>query len=407
MNKHVEAMIARLVYIGGKLFRLDRGKGTENRILVVRPDAIGDMVLTIPFLRELRRNRPKSHIALVCNPGVYDLVELCPYVDEFLFFDKRARRHKFFVNLARSIRFAWEHGRKGRYGIAISPSYANPDTYADAWICFLSGIPRRISYSEELDPEKHAYYMGNHDIYFTELDRGREIRHEAEAPLGLLRHMGMSVEKDAPELWTEAADEEAARALLEEGSSLEGGRSPVRILVCLSSSNKTKDWPVEHFAETCRRILRVCDAEIILIGADRESREYGEAFCRELPMARNLIGKTTLRQTAAVMRMSDMYLGGDTGPMHMAAACGLCGAAVYKTAKDLPFLVNNPAKWFAPWKADIAVCQPEKALPGCEMGCGKEQHCIRLVTVEEVYQVMLEKIRERGWLLQPEGKDRI
>ena len=396
MNKYAEAVIAGLVYLGGKICRLDCRKDVSDGILVVRPDAIGDMVLTIPFLRELRKNCPQCHITLVCNPSIYNLVELCPYVDDFLFFDKRARRHKYFSNLVRSIRFAWEHGRKGHYGIAVAPSYANPDAYADAWICFLSGIPRRISYSEKLDPEKHRYYMGTYDMYFTDIDYDRQIHHEAEAPLGLLLHHRMSVEDNSLELWTDASDEAVARELLSSCGKVQEERFPIRIVVCLSSSNPTKDWPVENFVEVCGRLQRDYGAEIILIGANRETKLYGETFCRNLPETRNLIGKTTLRQTVAVMRQSDMYLGGDTGPMHMAAACGLCGAAIYKTAKDLPFLVNNPAKWFAPWRADIEVCQPDKALPGCEMGCGMDRHCIRLVTVDEVYSVMKGKIEKHG-----------
>lgn len=87
-------------WLGEPLFWLMglRGKGEEinlsriRRVLVVRLDDIGDMVLTTPFLRELRRNIPKSWITLVVKPRVYNLVETCPYVNEVLSCDLRIAR---------------------------------------------------------------------------------------------------------------------------------------------------------------------------------------------------------------------------------------------------------------------------------------------------------------------------
>ena len=74
-------------------------KDTVDSILVIRLDEIGDMVMMSPLLRELRRNYPSAHITLVVKPAVYNLVELCPYVDETLTFPKANGRGAFYVRL--------------------------------------------------------------------------------------------------------------------------------------------------------------------------------------------------------------------------------------------------------------------------------------------------------------------
>jgi len=64
-----------------------------NRVLVVRLDEIGDVVMTTPFLRELRRRLPDAWITLVVKPAAYNLVELCPYVHEVRTYDWRGSRY--------------------------------------------------------------------------------------------------------------------------------------------------------------------------------------------------------------------------------------------------------------------------------------------------------------------------
>ena len=107
--------------LGGPFFWLLglRRRGREidisqaKRVLVVRLDEIGDVVMTTPFLRELRRNLPDAWITLVVKPQIYDLVELCPYVDEVLTYNwstngnatqhrQQLRRH------GRALRLAWK-----------------------------------------------------------------------------------------------------------------------------------------------------------------------------------------------------------------------------------------------------------------------------------------------------------
>lgn len=87
----------------------------------------------------------------------------------------------------------------------------------------------------------------------------------------------------------------------------------------------------------------------------------------------------------------DLYIGGDTGPMHMAAACGLQGIAISKHAKDADKSNSSSKERFGPWHSEIKFIQPEHSLTGCEHGCDKPYaHCINRISVDLVMSKLSE-----------------
>ena len=82
MNPIIEEFVCNAAYKINKYH--SQHNGSVKNILVIRTDVLGDMVITVPFFRELRRAYPDSHITLVCNQSIYNLVETMPYVDKIL-----------------------------------------------------------------------------------------------------------------------------------------------------------------------------------------------------------------------------------------------------------------------------------------------------------------------------------
>lgn len=101
------------------------------------------------------------------------------------------------------------------------------------------------------------------------------------------------------------------------------------------------------------------------------------------------MGKTTLRESAAVLSLCNLYLGGDTGLMHIAAAVGISGVAIFcypKSADDIYAI--NPVR-FGPYSKRFRVLQPRTGEVGCENGCVKDYpHCILRIGVDEVVQAV-------------------
>ena len=117
-----------------------------KKILIVRLDEIGDMVLTTPFLRELRRNYPKAEITLVVKPAVYNLVELCPYVDIIKKFSKVNGRWAVFQNINLAKKFVYNELEQD-YDLAIVPRFDSDLDYMAGAIAFYTGASRRIGYA--------------------------------------------------------------------------------------------------------------------------------------------------------------------------------------------------------------------------------------------------------------------
>lgn len=191
MNKYLENFIVRGIYVSGGFYRLYKAATVkkEKSILVLRTGAIGDMVCTTPFLRELRKCYPDYHIAIVCQPSTKNMLEACPYIDEIMIYDRTGRKHRFLKNLFRSYHFVKKNFTNRNFEIVIDPNHDScPDSYPDSYLAWLSGANRRIAYSELISEKQHRYFMGMHDKFFSDLCHDNDVHHEVESTLGLLKY---------------------------------------------------------------------------------------------------------------------------------------------------------------------------------------------------------------------------
>ena len=117
-----------------------------KKILVVRYRFIGDMILTVPFLRNLRYAYPDARIDMLVSPNSGEVIEECPYVDNFIFFDT-TRKHRY-ENGKNKKKSFWHYVsmlRKEKYDKA----YVLKRSLSSALLCYFSGIKERIGYDTE------------------------------------------------------------------------------------------------------------------------------------------------------------------------------------------------------------------------------------------------------------------
>jgi len=171
-----------------------------RHILVVRLDEVGDVVMTGPFLRELRANARQARITLVVKESVANLVELCPYVDEVLTFEwlargpaRALRLHLRALRLAR--RALWPRG----VDLAIVPRW-DVDWYHGAFLAYLSGARQRVGYSVGVVQHKQRLTPG-YDQLFTRVLGDAPASHEVERNLEVIRRLGGTVGSVALEAW--------------------------------------------------------------------------------------------------------------------------------------------------------------------------------------------------------------
>ena len=358
-----------------------------ERVLVVRVDEIGDTLLTGPFLRELRRNLPQAEITLVVNPAVRNLVERCPYVDRVLTYEwavsglfGRLKRH------VRALKLARKHLWPRRLDLALLPRWPR-DRYHASFVTYFSGAAHRVGYSETVTAAKQRLNRGA-DRLFTRSLVTTGLEHEVERGLSMLRALGGEVRETGLEVWVDAEDEAQAERLLA-GEEDRGRPDSPRIALGIGAGSQRRVWPIPRFAEMARVLDADHGARVLALGSDGD-RVRGESFSRQLgETVLNLVGKTTLREAAAVLQRCDLYVGNDTGVMHLAVAAGIPVVEISCHPRTgSPDHDHSPVR-FGPWGVEHRVLRPAEPLPPCEDGCrGSVAHCITAVSVDQVLEAV-------------------
>ncbi len=372
-------------------FLHEEAENTEiSNILVIRLDEIGDLVLMSPFLRELRSNYPKATITLVVKTETYNLVELCPYVNKVLTFPKQKGKWRFFKIIFETFRFTCYNLRKTYFDLAIVPRWDTDEGYGAGWIALFSRAARRIGYSEHVYAKKERLDYCFDRLYTEVIDR-REFKHEVERNLEVLRYLGCRIENAHLEVWTDSKDKDYAIRWFNE--CLPERREKIVIALFLSAGSQLKEWGVSNFAAVLKNLCKKYPLHVVMLGDRANTEQYGECFLREFGTdgVSNLIGKTSLRETIEILKGCDLYFGGDTGPMHLAAACNMDGVALFFLPKGVYKTIDGifPPERFGPWNSKMLVLQPVAS-----GGNENFEHSIPSISLEAV-QTSLEEVCER------------
>lgn len=283
----------RMQIVGG-LSRVVRHLGTEKelpeRILVVRPDHLGDLVLTFPALAELRRAFPAAEIQAIVAPSCTELLERSGFVDRVwerpATSDSRAHRA-----LARRLR---------RQRIDVSLDFVVGDRHQMRPLMLRSRIPVRIGWRTR----RAAWY--------TQVVESDLLRYEAESCLELVRTLtGVEAPPLAPEFWTRLGDR------------LFGASTPDPTRVVLApfvdSLNRLKEWPhVRAFVEEFLREPALSTHRLAIVGVADDRARATELAALDPDRIENLVGHTTAIQLATTIRQAGLVVTMNSGPMNLA-----------------------------------------------------------------------------------------
>ncbi len=367
---------------------------TVKSILVVRLDELGDVVLFTPFLRELRRNAPQAWIGLVVKPAVRNLVELCPYVNQVFTFDLESDNGRWppLTRHWRTLKFGWRHCWSRRLDLAISPR-RTADAKRGIFLMYFSGANWRAAYTWSNSINEQGRPQGE-DALLTHPFQCRAGHHEVEDNLQFLRLLGGDVKSPALELWI--TNDEKRFGDTEILALGENNRRPV-IAIGPGAFAPERIWPLENFLSVAQFSVQELGSRIVIIGgADDKIR--GETIARQVgSRCLNLAGQTTFRQTAALLSKCSVFVGNDSGPMHIAAAMSVPVVEISSYPRggwfDHP---RSPAR-FGPWQVPKIILQPEQSLAPCQGFCAATfPHCITQVSVEQVRQAICQLLVSTG-----------
>ena len=372
----------------------ERQPGTVEQLLVISLDELGDNVLLTPFLRELRQNAPQARIVLVVKPFLRDVFELCPYINELLTLQPGFSQDM--LHQGRSvIDFCEEHLWRRRFDKCFLPQWGDDKTELRL-LAYLSGARERIGYGDDaikVYSEVLEDSSACGELLSVSAVAPAECVHEAERRFQLLRCCGMEVSQTGAELWLGAADWQTAANLI----------APLRwhekvLALGIGAGWPGRKYPIALYIQALRELVAE-NWGVVVLGGKKEQDE-GDFLARQLPPGStvNIAGQTSMRETAAAIGLADLYLGNETGVMHMAAALGKPTVDIcFEPASRrwlLPELLSPSAR-FHPWQTDYICLRPAKPLPECaEAVCygycahWEVQHCISQIEPRELVEAV-------------------
>ncbi len=280
-----------------------------ERVCLIKPSSLGDVVHALPVLSALRALWPHAHIAWVVNRGLRGLLDGHPELDEVIPFD-RARLRLSPGGVATTCRFL-AGLRRRRFDVAVDLQ----GLLRSGIMAAATGAPVRVGLAEARE--------GAPQFYTHRVPTGEGEVHAVDRLLRVAEALGADVSR--PRFRPVMTGEDRRWAC----EALAGVPSP-RLVLNPGARWMTKRWPPEHFAEVARLAVAERGAGLVIVGAP-EDRPLAEALLARLAglPVRDLAGATSLPQLAAVAAEADVFLSNDTGPLHLAAAAGAGVVGIY------------------------------------------------------------------------------
>ena len=363
-----------------------RDETPSNEILIMHDAGVGDFVNLSPSLRAIRQKFPDARITLVCNSKSYSLARVCSYVDSCYFLKKDFDFENFFDLYKTQMEFA-EKLLPFKFDVAICFCH-----YID-WILlsYMSGAKKIVHYGGTLICDPMLWNL-RIVISFVNwiIPMQNSLVHIRDRYLGLVEGMfGESIEDRALEVFYEPRCMKLARQIFEEHGFLD----KKIFAISFGGSGSHKHYPPEKYAKLIEKIFEeIPDARFVVLGgkSDRHETEiFMDLFDYDDRIV-NLVEDLTYAETAAILSMCSMYIGNDTGSMHVAAAVEIPCLVPICFPADHDITPNSVLQMYSPQGVPSVIIQPEKSLPECcEMediffGCKipDRPHCIAQIEVE-------------------------
>jgi len=353
--------------------------GSPRSIVIFRLDQLGDLVLTTPLFRELKRLYPGVRCTVVLRSQYKALLTTNRNVDEIL--PLRELKAEWLPSRARwlvsVLWFYWVELRSRQFDFAISPRWDVDESLA-TMLCALTNAGKRVGHTSRVSPAKSRINRGFDAAFDVTLPPG-PLRHEVDRNLAVADVLGAKIRSRQPEIVLTQTDRKFADELLKNHDS---GRT----LVALGIGGRAagRKWPLERYAECIARLNEQRLVQpVILCSADEDGD--ASALSVKLAVPPYILSGVSLRTVCAVLERCELFVGNDTGTAHLAAAMNCPTVVVSRhPANGDPTNPNSPAR-FAPRGARFRVLQPQTGKGECLASCRKpEPHCVLQVTAEQV-----------------------
>ena len=387
---------------------LNRGGEVPN-ILITFSSGVGDFIHISGVLRELRRIYPEAHIILSIYDRASNLAELCPYINEIII-DSRNYDWANFLSI-----YQWNMGLAKKLLLRRLDMYFFLSAYPSNILMAYMGGAKKI-FSFKLTADKHFIEPFGAKIYeplIVEMPVPNPSVTDTNGFSSVMKMLDSinqyPIANREGEVWLGATDRAFARDIL--STDISNGRKIYAI--CMGGTKMSKMWLPQNYSRLVQMIIeREPNIKFVLLGGGQIDGQSAAMFKQSLEQQFvsdhiiDLTNKATYRQSGAILELADMYIGNDTGTMHMAAALKIPVLMPHYFPVELEGHTSNLLKYFYPYHVPSVTIQPKNALPECrnstdQYGCRvyNRPHCITQVTVDKVfegYNVLKERIAQNN-----------
>lgn len=273
-----------------------------SSLAIARTDSIGDVIVTLPLCGFIKKHSPNTRIVFIGRSYTQAIVEACPYVDEFLNFDKHAESN---LNVDVCV-------------------FAFPDGEVMKWVK-AQGVKKRIATGSRIASWKFA----NDRVFFS---RKNSDLHESQLNFYLLRPFGV---EDIPGL-EEIRLCHVLKPQVESPIQLEPNKRSV--VFHMLSKGSALNWSLHQYQELAD-LLPPADFNIYITGTEEEGVRIRKDFRFDSHII-DLSGKLSLPQLIAFISSCDTLVAASTGPLHIASALGIRAIGLYPSKRPM-----HPGRW--------------------------------------------------------------
>lgn len=344
-----------------------------RRILCVRLDYLGDVLMTTPAIRALKQSLPDCHVTLLTSGGGGAVSRYIPEIDDTIRYDapwlKSSGEHAPAVDLAMIRQL-----EQGRFDAAVIFTVYSQNPLPSAMLCYLAGIPLRLAHCRE-----NPYQLLTNWVPDPEPEK--QIRHEVQRQLDLVATVGARVSDEHLSFRIPATDRAAVQERLR---ALGVDMTRPWIVLHPGASAPSRRYPPERWIAAANEISARLQCPLLFTGSEDEVALV-EQIRRAVPQAHTLAGELGLGELAALIAQAPLLVSGNTGPAHIAAAVGTPVVDLYA--------LTNPQH--TPWQVPSKVLFEDVPCRNCYKSvCPKVHHrCLAGIAPERVADAACELLQ--------------
>lgn len=307
MKKIIKKIIFKLLEF--ELLFYKKNKNNKKRLLLIRIDAIGDFIIFSPMLKYYKKLFPNHSITLIVNKLNKDLAEKYDFIDEIIIFNREKYRKNPFL-----IRKLFIKIKKANFDITIYPTFSR-EIIGDLLVK-ISNAKEKIGFNGETSNITKKELEKNNKYYTKLIEPTTGILVETERNKEFIEALGIKIDNPIPVFIPDNNDKKQAQKILSE----KGISKNDKFITIGPGSGSGRKWSIKKFIKMINWLTQEKKYKVIICGGNNDKKLAEEIKNNTNYSVIDITGQTSLSISASIIKKSCLYIGNDTGTVHLAAA---------------------------------------------------------------------------------------